>query len=440
MQTALCFLGLLLSMFALEGCGGSNGASPVTVRRSEFNYPALKVETSPSGQADSLLIEEQGFVEAEDRFLQMDILRRTAEGKLSELFGEPTVAQDKRTLAVGLPSTAKKTEARLESEEPEVFGLFQAFARGVNRYLSQVQSENPALLELYRSVTQDAGYVPAPWEPVDSAAVGLTITFYLSSALPEKLAYGALFSSFQALPSPHDKDALDLFDLRPMQNTFILAADSANPLLAPIGAGPSSPAHPFFIPTSTFSKRPPFSTRSDRWDVCRAGISVPQLHAEGFRGEQQFCRFARVRRSKVGVCGYDPHLPLRLPTTFYELALDSQAAGGKFRRVRGLNIPGVPGVLLFGHNDRIAWATTDQPANVDDVYQEVLSPDGSAVRSRTGGYRSKWKPKTFRCARPTARSRSGQLRSAGYPITDPFSATIFPRFNRDSPPQVRRST
>ncbi|MCB0419105.1 MAG: penicillin acylase family protein, partial [Bdellovibrionales bacterium] len=81
---------------------------------------------------------------------------------------------------------------------------------------------------------------------------------------------------------------------------------------------------------------------------------------------------------KTSFLANDPHLPIFYPSTFQEIALDSTPAGGTFR-VRGMSIPGLPGVFI-GANDKVAWGITNLLADVDDVYIETMSTDGKRVK------------------------------------------------------------
>ena len=103
------------------------------------------------------LIEAQGYVMAQDRLWQMDLLRRAGRGQLSEIFGDGALAVDKEFRVLGFGRAAERDAAAL-SGEPRM--AIEAYARGVNTFIEQHQDHLPLEFSLLR-------YKPQPWLPSD---------------------------------------------------------------------------------------------------------------------------------------------------------------------------------------------------------------------------------------------------------------------------------
>jgi penicillin amidase len=118
----------------------------------------------PHIYADNLhdLFFSQGFVHAQDRLWQMEINRRIATGRLSELFGEVSLDTDRLTRTFGFNRLA---QADWKASNIELQDLFKAYAAGVNAFLDQAGDHLPVEFTLLR-------HQPEPWTPLDSLAWG----------------------------------------------------------------------------------------------------------------------------------------------------------------------------------------------------------------------------------------------------------------------------
>ena len=102
-----------------------------------------------------------GYLQARDRLWQMELYRRAASGRLSELLGEATIAIDQRFLTLGLRRAAEREWARTP---PDVRTAFESFAAGVNAAMSVPRGQLPLEHQLL-------GLTPEPWTPIDSLAI-----------------------------------------------------------------------------------------------------------------------------------------------------------------------------------------------------------------------------------------------------------------------------
>ena len=102
-------------------------AAPVTVTRDSHGVPTIE-----AARLDDLFF-AQGFVTAQDRLWQMDVMRRFGGGELSEILGEDLLKLDREQRILGLRAAATKA---LELASPRDRSFFEAYARGVNAYIS----------------------------------------------------------------------------------------------------------------------------------------------------------------------------------------------------------------------------------------------------------------------------------------------------------------
>src|SRR6266581_9804694 len=127
----------------------------VTVERDRWGVPHIRAASVED------LAEAQGYVMAQDRLWQMDLLRRVARGQLSEILGERTLGFDRDFRALGLGRAADREATTLE---PEAGKILEAYARGVNKFIEQHEGNLPLEFSLLR-------YKPQPWKSADTLAI-----------------------------------------------------------------------------------------------------------------------------------------------------------------------------------------------------------------------------------------------------------------------------
>ncbi len=267
----------------------------------------------------------QGYVTAQDRLWQMDLYRRAAAGRLAEVLGEPGLDSDKFMRTVGL---ARAAALDLAIASPAALEVLQAYADGVNKFIEQHADSLPVEFLIL-------GYKPEPWSAVDSVslaklqlydAAGNYTQELLRAGLAERLGLDVLPV---LLPDPGTAVAYD-------KNAWAeVAAD-----LAP-GAG---------VPGA----------------AALAGILGGA--GEGLGSNCWALSGAKTKSGKPLLAG-DPHLPVRNPSIWYEVAL----ATGDLSLI-GFAIPGVPGVVI-GHNDKVAWSFTYAYADTQDLFVEHQDPN-----------------------------------------------------------------
>lgn len=301
---------------------------------------------------DEKAFEDLGYAHARERLLQMDAMRRAVSGRLAELFGPAKADQDRRCYALGLPQILPQMERKIATKYPEIFALIQAYARGVNRYRDELaKTTTRGLLDVYRGLTQDPAYVPAKWEPVDSIASNLALSFGLTNALEETLSFGAIYRKLFA-EKGKPGEFVDFLDARPIEPFKPYARETGAASLAP--PTPAVVSRDFLPPTYSCRDCQSWNAGSNMWAVSG--------------------KLLNPRSKTAAILASDPHLPMKAPSFYFETSIK----GATFH-VTGESIPGIPGIAI-GHNDKIAWGVTNSMSHVDQVYIETLRPDGRSVK------------------------------------------------------------
>ena len=331
----------------------------VTVERDQWGVPHIRAASLDD------LVEAQGYVMAQDRLWQMDLLRRAARGQLSEILGPATLKIDKDFRTLGFALAAERDVTLLDAEPRR---LIEAYARGVNKFIEQHQKNLPLEFSLLR-------YKPQPWQPSDTLAISgymyrtLTDTWEreLNRAKVVELAgpdrSKDLFSQEAAMDhfvvgdpnAPNDgsqrsaADADDEDDDDDMEPDTVLKASQhgANGIAAPENAPDMAtallPSIEGFLEQSRSEIRQ--SLGSNNWVVSGAHTATGKPFLAN-----------------------DTHLELTIPSIWYEVHLTAPGLN-----VKGFTLPGAP-LIIIGHNDRIAWGFTNNGADVQDLYIETINP------------------------------------------------------------------
>ena len=263
-----------------------------------------------------------GFVHARDRMFQMELMRRNASGRLSEIAGPVTLPLDRTMRTLGLRQRAL---ADYEVLPDHVKQVLQAYANGVNAWITdRGRLAAPEFLVLG---------APEPWRPVDTLLWAKTMGLWLSMNWRQELSHQALAGRVpQALidqlwpaePGGHPEAAL----ARPVE-----FADAARRLEAVLPHFPS----PFTMPDSA----------SNEWAVD-----------------------SRHTATGAPLLAGDPHLQFGFPGIWYLARIETPD-----ETLVGATAPGVPGVVL-GRNREIAWTFTTTGADVQDIFLETPAGPG----------------------------------------------------------------
>ncbi len=307
------------------GVDGLN--APVEIVRDNANVPHV------FGASDEDTFFGLGYAHAQDRLWQMVTQRRTAQGRLSEVFGLRTVEIDKLMRRFDLYGLA---QASVEVQDAPTRAALSAYAAGVNARLQEINEEAlgrgaPEMFLFNAPV--------APWQPADSLAILKLMAVKLSAHLEEEVIYARTSLALD------DESWLD--DILPLAPGSGVAALPDYASLFPgdtrfaQSRGPGVPGHPL----SPFAKRA-FAGASNAW------AAAPKRSASGGT-----------------LLANDPHLGFSAPSIWY-LARLELATGG----VIGATIPGVPAILA-GRSGDLGWGVTSSYMDDQDLYVEQLNPD-----------------------------------------------------------------
>ena len=321
--------------------------APVKVIRDGHGSPVID-----AANLDDLFF-AQGYVTAQERWFQMDGMRRFAAGELSEVFGSDYLEHDRQQRILGLKVVAQKTVEALPTEDRS---RFEAYARGVNAYLEAHRDRLPLEFRMLR-------YSPRPWTPEDSTLIGVQMVEDLSSSPrhalmrekilaklgPELTADLYVNSSWHDRPPTVSRPTLDQEIKGEDQNDDEdedddSGADSSVTGLTPRPDVPALPSLPEMF-----------------WDE-RALVL----------GSNNWVLSGAHTVSGKPLLSNDMHLHNQMPNLWYEAHL--RCASGNFD-VAGVTLPGYPYVIV-GHNQRIAWGFTNLGPTVEDVYVETFNSDG----------------------------------------------------------------
>lgn len=318
----------------------------VEVYRDAYGVPQVY-----AADADDLF-RGQGYVQAQDRFWEMDFRRHVTAGRLAEMFGRSQVDTDAYIRTMGWRDVAAREWPLLR---PDARRYLTDYADGVNAWLrgkkaSQISLEY-AVLGL-----QNSGYRIEQWTPVDSLAWLKAMAWDLRSNMTEEIDRAVLSRSLTA------RQLAQLYPPYPYARN------------APIVAGGG-------VTGGTFSPAPApvrgAAVRSALLAV-RAGLAaVPQLAGSDDRGIGSNSWVVAGTRTATGqpILSNDPHLSPVMPSIWYQMGLHCTTVSATCPYdVSGFTFSGLPGVVI-GHNAHVAWGFTNLGPDVADLYLERVTGD-----------------------------------------------------------------
>ena len=299
-------------------------SAPVEIVRNNANVPHI------FGATDEDVYFALGFAHAQDRLWQMTQLRRTAQGRLSEIFGQRTVRIDEILRRYDIYGLALKSA---DAQDAPTKRALAAYASGVNAWIGQVNSGARG-----RGAPEFFLFEPeiAVWQPADSIAILKLMALQQSTHMTSEIrrARASLLLS--------DARVRDLLPDDPGPGIAALP-DYAD--LVPGVLPGADPVRLADLPLSPFPQ-------ADMGGASNAWAAAPDRSAAGGT-----------------LLANDPHLDFTTPSVWY-LARLQLASGG----VIGATIPGVPAILL-GRSEAVGWGLTSSYLDDQDVHIEQLNPD-----------------------------------------------------------------
>ena len=304
-------------------------SAEVKVSRDSFAIPHILADNEYDAYHST------GYIMAQDRLWQMDLLRRLTTGRLSEIFGKDLVTADQLFRSLRF---TEKSRMVIDSCDAEVIDCLQAFADGVNQYISEKGDKLPPEFTIL-------GYKPEPWEPIHSAnligymAWGLTMPWQTETVMYKAGEIVDEAHIMELIPDKEmQKSYVHMDNLIPPKAKFISELDHIDQMIKALGL-------------QVFQA-------SNTWVI--AGV-----------------------KSKTGrpILANDMHLELNAPGIWYQI---HQEVPGKLN-VTGVALPGQPFVIC-GHNEKIAWGMTNVMVDDMDFYVETLSKNDTNLYKFDGNW------------------------------------------------------
>ncbi|MFY0310799.1 penicillin acylase family protein [Leisingera sp. D0M16] len=316
-------------------------SSPVEVVRDNANVPHI---FGSFGASDEDVYFGLGYAHAQDRLWQMAVMRRTAQGRLSEIFGTRTVETDTYLRRLDIYRLAQQS---VEVQSPEAMAALNAYAAGVNARLLEI-NENalgrgaPEMFLFNMPV--------APWQPADSIAIMKLMALQLSGHMREEI--------LRARTSLALNDETRIKDILPD---------------AP-GAGLTAlPEYADLVPGARHFA----SVESTEEDSLLFPVAP-----RGLAGASNAWAAAPNRSAAGGtLLANDPHLGLSAPGVWYLARLELGTGG-----VIGGTIPGIPAVIT-GRSETLGWGVTSSYLDDQDLFIEKLNPENPQEYLSIDGYK-----------------------------------------------------
>jgi penicillin amidase len=372
--------GALLAVLTVRAFPTVNGTvaaaglrDSVTVWRDAAGIVSIEAKTPHD------LFFAQGYVHAQERMWQMEVWRHISAGRLSELFGKSTIAEDRFIRTLGWRQAAQRDLAALS---PTARAVVDAYAEGVNAWLDQHRGGlgMPFVVTGLQAGLGGGigGYDPEPWTPLDTMAWQKVQSWELGGNYDTEI--------FRMLADAKLGSARRTNELFP-------AYSPTMPVITPSGlkgsggAGAAAAGGRTVATAETPDEATPGPDAIGdpaAWrDVAAIGERIARLAGldagSGIAGDHQLGSNNWVvapskSATKRALLANDPHLGISMPSVWFINTLRCRTISAACPyNVAGVSFPGGPGVIL-GHNDRIAWGATNVDPDVMDLFEEQPDP------------------------------------------------------------------
>lgn len=318
--TAVVYGVLSLSLPALDGKGHSEAINEsVIISRDVLGQAVIKAQ-SHNDAAYGL-----GYAHGQDRFFQMDLLRRNAAGELSEIFGKAALALDKK---MRFHQLRKRSQVILKNLPESDKQLLKSYAQGVNEGLAQIGYSSFEYLL--------TGAQQRPWQSEDSLLIIFSMYLDLQSAT---------FERDQALIQIEQQYGKHMLKFLTQPSQYQAALDGSQ--LAPYSAG--IPKLPILKQQTQQSSTVQSSTP--------AMYAFNSFAASQERGSNNWAVTGALTTTGSAMLSDDMHLAMAVPVIWYKAQLNYVHNNVK-TQVTGVSLPGAPAIVV-GTNNHIAWGFTN---------------------------------------------------------------------------------
>ena len=322
------------------------GQSPLT--RDGFGVPIIHGNTADEAMTWA------GYAVAQDRMWQMEMSRRGARSRLSEAFGKQYVEADRQQFQQFY--TPKELQDQFDRLPSKMKGWFTAYAAGVNKFLN----EGNLPPEYAKNDLK-----PEPWSVLDSAAITINLVQLFGRGGAGELRNFAMYKYLELQPKV-GKRALDVFDDFAWQNDP-KAIPTCYPEDDPVTKKPAFPT-----PNATQTLKHISSLPDLGMFELLPGVRVVMLEESKQQSEKlstpfktgSYCVVVNKSQSATGnaMLLSGPQMGFTIPSVIHEISIHAPGLD-----VAGMDVPGVPGVMI-GATPDAAWGLTTGVADTEDIY------------------------------------------------------------------------
>ncbi len=323
-------------------------AADVTIDRDDLGVPTIR------GESRVDVARALGFIHAQERFFQMDLLRRKGAGELSELFGAATLEADRAARLHGFRAVAQQVVESLPQEHRRIL---QAYTAGVNAGLAAL--DRPPFEYILLRLE------PELWLEEESFLVVYAMYFELNDETGSRESANGLLA--------------DLID--PELAAFLV---------------PGGTSWDAALDGGTMEVLPLPGTITADGPASSAEVAAGQELASVVGSNNWAVAGSRTADARA-ILANDMHLGLSLPNTWYRASMEWPAREG-LRRITGVTLPGSP-ALIAGSNSRVAWGFTNSYGDWSDLV--ILEMDGEKYLTPDG-------PRDFEIREETIEVREGE--------------------------------
>lgn len=317
----------------------------VTIDRDVQGIPTIKAENR------SDLAVATGFIHAQERFFQMDLLRRNAAGELASLFGKMAVNYDK---SIRLHRFRDRAITIFEQLPQEQLSLIKAYTTGVNEGLRALKAKPFEYLLLQQE--------PVEWREED------TILTILSMYLDLQYKDGARERTLGLIKATFDPATYAF--LNPKGSIWDAAIDGSSYSASPI------PAKAWLTTTNKDQANKLLANKQSMF-------TKTDYSSEDFPGSNNWAISGAISSTGSAIVANDMHLGIRVPNTWFRAAFEYKENEDKLTNITGLTLPGTP-LMVTGSNGNIAWGFTNSYGDWNDVIiletnddnTQYLTPEG----------------------------------------------------------------
>jgi penicillin amidase len=284
-----------------------------------------------------------GYMHARDRLWQMDITRRAAEGRLSEILGSIVLNYDKMFRTIGINKTAYKL---YENASPKSKEILTAYSNGVNKFIETHSDELPVEFDVLN-------YHPYQWKPEHSLMIGRLISWELNIGWYTDYIFGEIINKTGI------EKASDIF---PDSNITLFKKEKIEiDTLQDTAKEISHKDITGLKDIASLSKN--FFNINESY---RKFFGIDATHS----GSNSWVISGEKSESGKPILANDPHLAYSAPSKWYEVHMKT----GSTFDITGMTLPGVPAIVI-GHNKSIAWGLTNLMNDENDFV--ILNRDSS---------------------------------------------------------------